>query len=494
MQFYIIKIDNIKIDNKLIEEDDSVKRLSGVRVPHSKNTADMPPEMLPTPALVTIPMSMHSGTPAVVTVGPGDEVKVGQVIGEASGRVSAMVHASVSGKVKKITEVLMPSGRKTQAVVIESDGLQEPSPELCPHPVESMEEFISVVKDSGAVGLGGAVYPTYAKFAIDNPNDVEVFIVNGAECEPYLTGDNRTMIDDADLVVDGAELLLRFFPRCRVVIGIEDNKQQAIKTMTEKCANNNSIEVRELPARYPQGSKNVILYSLTGKVVAEGARLTSVGALIINCTTLSTIARYIKTGMPLVSKYITVDGTAVKTPKNVIVPIGTSIGEVLAYCGFEEAAVRKILIGGPMMGISVHDIGESIVKGSGAVLAFKEADALTKKETACIRCGRCVEACPLNLMPLEFETAYKLKKPEILEKLGVNVCMECGCCAYICPAARPLVQTFKLAKTMLREYQNAKKNENAKQDESIKTPQNDAQSSISKVKDEENTAKRGGKA
>ncbi len=433
-----------------------MRKLSGVRVPHNKHTAHMKPCPLPIPGTVTIPMSMHIGAPAKVVVEPGDEVKVGQLIGEASGFVSAPVHSSVSGKVKAITDVTMVSGDKSPAVVIESDGLQTPFEGLTSRDINSLDDFLGAVRDSGAVGLGGAGFPTAVKLTVKDASAVETIIINGAECEPFITSDTRTMVDSPELIVEGAKLLRKFFPNAKVEIGIEDNKPEPIKVLKEKCKGTDGVSVHTLPAIYPQGGEKVIIYHITGKVVPEGGLPVDVGVICMNCTTLECIMKFIKTGMPLVSKCVTVDGSAISNPQNVIAPIGAPISELLDFCGVGED-VGKILMGGPMMGIAVYDRQAPVLKNNNAVLAFKEKDSKLPEPTACIRCGRCVRACPMHLMPLEIETAYMLKNAERLEQLKVNLCMECGCCAYSCPATRPLVQDMKLSKNLLRGYQDAQK-------------------------------------
>jgi electron transport complex protein RnfC len=232
--------------------------------------------------------------------------------------------------------------------------------------------------------------------------------------------------------------------------------------MRDLTAADGLIELRTLPALYPQGGEKVLIYNITGRTVPEGKLPLDVGVIVLNCTTVAVIARYIKTGMPLVSKCVTVDGSAVKEPKNVIAPIGTPVKALFDYCGGFKEEPKKVLYGGPMMGIAIHDLSLPVLKSTNAVLAFNEKDAKLPEETACIRCGRCVAHCPLKLMPYSIETAYKLKKPELLEKYKVNLCMECGCCAYTCPAKRRLVQVMKLSKAMLRDYQTAKKAEEEK--------------------------------
>jgi electron transport complex protein RnfC len=439
-----------------------VRKLSGVHAPHFKNTADRVPEKIPVPAEVTLPMSMHIGAPSKPVVKPGSDVKVGQLVAEASGFVSSPVYASVSGKVKSVDSFEGANGARATAIVIASDGLQTPYDGLTPPVVTNLDEFIAAVRDSGAVGLGGAGFPTAAKLKVNDPSKIDYIIINGAECEPYITSDTRTLLDDAELVYEGALLLKKYIGVKNLVVAIEDNKPEPIGKMKALCAKENAVEVITLPALYPQGGEKVLIYNITGRAVPEGKLPLDVGVIVLNCTTVATIARYIKTGLPLVSKCVTVDGSAVKEPKNVIAPIGTPIEALFDFCGGFKEEPKKILYGGPMMGIAVYDTSLPVLKSTNAVLAFNEKDAKLPEETACIRCGRCVARCPLKLMPFSIETAYKLNKPELLEKYKVNICMECGCCAYTCPAKRRLVQVMKLSKAMLRDYQTAKKAEEDK--------------------------------
>ncbi len=439
------------------------KRLHGVHVPHRKNTAGEKPLRLPTPAVVTIPMSMHIGAPAKPVVNVGDEVKVGQLIAEAGGFVSSPIYSGVSGKVKKIEDILMSGGQFVPAIVIETDGQQTLFEGLAAPSVTNLQEFIDAVRSSGVVGLGGAGFPSAVKLSVKDLSSIEAVIINGAECEPYITSDTRTMIDDADLVWEGIELLQKYMQVKRVIIGIEDNKPQCISGFEKRCKSTEGVEVKSLPALYPQGGEKVLIYNTIGRAVPEGKLPLDVGAIVINCTTLAAIARYVKTGFPLVEKCVTVDGSAVKNPKNVIAPIGTPIKDLFEFCGGFKSEPKKVLYGGPMMGIAVPDLDAPVLKSTNAVLAFNEKDSALPKETSCIKCGRCIAHCPLNLSPVEFETAFRNKKPEDLEALKINLCMECGCCAYVCPANRPLIQVNKLSKVMLRNYQAEQKALEAKQ-------------------------------
>lgn len=432
-------------------------KLHGVHAPHRKNTAGDKPHEMPTPAAVTIPMSMHIGAPAKPIVKVGDEVKVGQMIAEAGGFVSAPIHSSVSGKVKKIDDILVAGGQFMPAVTIESDGEQTPFSELAPPVVTNYDEFIEAVRLSGIVGLGGAGFPTFIKLKVNDLSRIEAIIINGAECEPYITSDTRTMLDETDSLWEGIELLQKFLQAKRVIIAVEDNKPECIELLGKKCASAKGVEVKALPALYPQGGEKVMIFNTIGRIVPEGKLPIDVGAVVINCTTLAAIAKFIKTGMPLVQKCVTVDGSAVSEPKNVLVPIGTPMKDVFDFCGGFKKEPKKVLYGGPMMGIAVPDLDVPVLKNTNAIIALSEEDAVLPEPTACIKCGRCISHCPLRLMPADIESAYNAEDCELLAKLKVNLCMECGCCAYICPARRPLVQVNKLAKTALRSYEAQQK-------------------------------------
>ena len=429
----------------------SIRLLPGVHAPHRKNTADCAPKRMPVPAVVTVPMSMNIGAPAKPVVKPGDEVKVGQLIAEAGGFVSSPIYSSVSGKVKKLDEVLMSSGQNCQTIVIESDGEQTVAETVVPPQVDSMESFIAAVRNSGVVGLGGAGFPTAVKLNV-TPGKVDFICINGAECEPYITADTRTMLDDAGLLVEGIQLLQKYLQPGKVLIGIENNKPQCISKLKELSKGLQNVEVASLPALYPQGGEKVLIYNLTGRVVAEGKLPIDAGCVVINPSTLVAIARYIKTGMPLVEKYVTVDGSAIANPMNVIAPIGASVQDVVDFTGGLKCEAKKIIFGGLMMGISMSGMQEVVMKNTNAILCLNEKDATPPETTPCIKCGRCVNHCPLKLMPANIETAFNMNKPEELKALKVNLCMECGCCSFICPAKRPLVQTNKLAKAMLNKY------------------------------------------
>ena len=427
------------------------KRLNGVHVPHAKNTSDSVPTRMPAPDKVMISMAQHIGAPCTPTVKIGDLVKVGQVIGEGAGFVSAPVHASVSGKVTGLDDLLMPNGSFAKAVTITADHEQAVDESVVPPVVESFEQFTAAVRKSGLVGLGGAGFPTSVKLSPKDLSLVDTVIVNGAECEPYITSDNRTLLDSGEDVMEGIRLVKKYLNIGKVIIGIEDNKPQAIENMKKLSGGLEGVEVMSLPAAYPQGAEKVLIYHTAGRVVPEGKLPMDVGVIVINCTTIAFIAKYLRTGMPLVEKCVTVDGSAVRNPQNVIAPIGTPVGAIFEYCSGYKTEPKKNLLGGPMMGIAVPNDSFPLLKNNNAVLAFDAKDAAEKVETPCIRCGRCASVCPFFLQPAAIEKAYKTENVATLEALKVNLCMECGCCAFACPAKRELVLTNKLAKKMLRE-------------------------------------------
>ena len=431
--------------------------IHGVHVPNRKNTAELAALRLPIPETVEIPMSMHIGAPAIPVVKPGENVRVGQLIGKAGGFVSAPVYASVSGTVKKIGQQVGSGGRLMQTVVIAADGKQEPDPTLQPPKLETMQDFLDAVRASGMVGLGGAGFPTHIKLNFDESKyKVDTLVINAAECEPYITSDYREMMENADDVMCGIKLVRDMLGLKKVVIGIEDNKPQAIKLMREKSADDESIEVKVLKSCYPQGAEKVIIFNATGRVVGEGQLPSDQGVIVMNVTTAGFIGEYSKTGMPLISKRITVDGDVVSTPCNVKVPIGTSAEDILKFGDCDKEKVRKALFGGPMMGMCLYELDTPVTKTTNAILAFGEKADKKKgiedrcTQTNCIKCGRCISACPLNLMPTELEKAYDRRDKEALMKLKVGLCMNCGSCSYVCPAKRDLAEKNQLAKAFIR--------------------------------------------
>lgn len=444
----------------------------GAKVPHRKNTAATETVVMPAPKEVIIPMSQHIGAPCNVIVRPGDHVDVGQSIGESDSFVTAPIHASVSGTVKKIIDLKMPNGSVVKAVVIESDGLMTKSPYAVPPAAETKEQLLLAIKRSGLVGLGGAGFPAHVKLNIPKDKKIDTLIINGAECEPYLTSDHREIIENSWDILSGIKIIKDLLDVHRVIIGIESNKPDAIKILSQIADNeaadpNDEIRVLTLKASYPQGAEKVLIRACTGRKVPAGKLPADVGCVVMNVTSVAFIAKYLKTGVPLVSKRITVDGSAIKEPKNVIVPLGTPIKDVIEFCGGYKCEPKKILMGGPMMGIALTDDSMPVLKQNNAILAFDEKDAKLAEESDCIRCGKCLRSCPMSLMPEAIAGCVKLKDVKGLEKLNVMTCMECGSCAFNCPAHKHLVQTIREGKAMVR-AENAKKAEEQKKAEAQK--------------------------
>ena len=411
---------------------------------------------MPSPEVVTIITSQHIGAPATPIVKAGDEVFVGTKIGEAAGSVSSPIHSSVSGKVKKLEPHLSSNGRSCMAIVIESDGNMTPDPAIAPPVAETIDEFIEAVRESGLVGLGGAGFPTAVKLEAAKKGLIKKIVINGAECEPYITSDTVTMMDKADKVKSGVELLKKFISADEVVFGIESNKPQCIAKLTEVFADDDTVRIVALPSTYPQGAEKILIHNTVGRIVPEGGLPSDVGCLVMNVTSVAFLAEYFETGMPLVEKCVTVDGSAIKNPMNVIVPIGASIKDLVEFTGGYCSEPGKILYGGPMMGVAVYTDEYPIVKNNNAITAFNKKDARLPKQRSCIHCGRCVSACPMGLNPTLYARAMKCEdKNERVARLNeakINLCMECGCCSFVCPSVRPLVETNRLAKAELRAH------------------------------------------
>ena len=431
--------------------------LRGVHLPHKKGTSKLTPVVMPSPKTVLIPLSMHIGAPATPIVKVGDTVKIGQPIAEASGYVSSKIHSSISGKIKSIDSTVLSNGKQIPSILIENDGLDEIFEEIAPPDVNSFEDFIAAIQESGIVGLGGAGFPTAVKLNVRAVDDI---VINGAECEPYITSDTRTMLDRTDDISFGIELLNKWLSPKRIIFGIEKNKPECIEAISAVCADHERAFVKPLKSLYPQGGEKVLIYHATGRIVPEGKLPIDASVIVINCTTLAEIAKYIKTGMPLVKKCITVDGGAIAEPKNVIAPIGTRINELAEFCGGLRSPAKKILLGGPMMGRAVESAEMPVMKNTNAVLFLDEKEAHLPKETACIKCGSCANTCPLGLDPKAFVQALRAQDDEALVTLKANICMECGCCSYVCPAKRQLVHTNKIAKTKAIKILNERRKEN----------------------------------
>ena len=428
----------------------------GAAVPHHKNTWELPTATMPPPERVILPMQQHLGAPCVPTVKKGDTVFVGTVVGDSDAYVSAPVHASVSGTVEELTTVMLTGGQMTQAVVIRSDGKMEKDPAIYPPAaITTKEELAAAARSAGLVGLGGAGFPAHVKLNVPEGKQIDTLIVNVAECEPYVTSDHREALENGKNVLEGIYKVKEILEVQRVLIAVEDNKPDVIQRLSEIAGDPqrdplDQVRVLPLKSRYPQGAEKVLVQACTGRKVPEGKLPADVGCLVMNIGSISFLASYMRTGMPLTLKRVTLDGSAIAHPQNVIVPVGTPIKDVVAFCGGYKAEPKKLIMGGPMMGVAITSDELPILKQNNAILALAEGDALLRQPTACIRCGRCVAACPMCLMPTKLEQAVERQDVEALQSLNVMTCMECGCCAFSCPAGRRLVQAIRLGKTYVK--------------------------------------------
>ena len=425
----------------------------GVHVPHRKNTADKQSVVMPVPKSVTITMSQHIGAPCTPTVKVGDTVSVGQVIGDSTAFVSAPIHSSISGIVKKIDKVTVADGSKVDAITIESDGEMRMCETLSPPVINNLSDLLKATRESGLVGLGGAGFPAHVKLNIPQDKNVDTLIINVAECEPYITADHREVLENSWAVMSGVYALKDILGLKRIIIGVENNKPDAIKELkaiadseTDKY---DEVRVLALKASYPYGAEKILIKACTNREVPVGGLPSDAGCIVMNVASIAFLAEYLKTGVPLIKKRITVDGDAIKNPMNVIVPVGTSVKDIIEFCGGYKCEPKKIIMGGPMMGAAVSDDSLFIAKQNNAILAFSEKEAILQEPTACIRCGRCVSACPMKLMPTSICASVDSKDIDAMKENNILNCMECGCCSYACPAKRHLVHKIRLGKQII---------------------------------------------
>lgn len=425
----------------------------GVHVPHRKNTASMQSVVMPEPDSVTILMSQHIGAPCKPTVKVGDTVTVGQVIGDSDAYVSAPIHSSVSGVVKKIDKVAVADGSKVDAITIESDKQMRMCETLAPPVINNLSDLLQAVRQSGLVGLGGAGFPAHVKLNIPPDKEVDTLIINVAECEPYITADHREVLENSWSIMSGIYALKDILNLKRVIIGVENNKPDAIKELRAIADNEvdkyDEVRVIALKASYPYGAEKVLIKACTNREVPMGGLPSDAGCIVMNVASVSFLAEYLKTGVPLVKKRITVDGDAIKNPMNVIVPVGTQVKDIIDFCGGYKEEPKKIIMGGPMMGSAVSDDTLFIAKQNNAILAFTEKEAKLQEPSACIRCGRCVDACPMKLMPPAICKAVNAKDTKAMLEANILNCMECGCCAFACPANRHIVHNIRLGKQII---------------------------------------------
>lgn len=430
---------------------------------HKRPAADVPLRVMPLPKKLCVPLLQHVGAPARPVVSVGERVLRGQLIAEAQGRVSAPVHAPSSGVVAAIGEVTAPhpSGLPFSAITIELDGLDEPaSTQGVDDPLSlDPDEVSRRIAEAGIVGLGGATFPSAPKALLGRQHKVHTLVINGGECEPYLSSDDRIMRDRAAEVVGGIRILMHATGAKLAKVGIENNKPEATQAMREAAAAHPEIEICTVPARYPMGSDRQLVQVLTGREVPSGARTASIGVLVNNVSTCAAIYRALRLGEPLSHRIVTINGGAVKSPGNVLAPIGVLVEDLLTFVGLKEIPARLVM-GGPMMGIALPHAKVPTVKGCGGILALSEGEIEARPPSACIRCGSCVKACPMGLQPLEMVARIHVGDYEGADALALDDCLACGCCAYVCPSRVPLVQSFAHAKGEIwKRAQQKKRNE-----------------------------------
>ena len=421
----------------------------GAGVPHEKRTSNLETVVMPLPSKIVVSMSQHIGAPAAPAVAKGDQVYVGTVIGKAGGFVSADIHSGVSGKVDGITTITAPNGATQTCVVIIPDGEQKVDPAVKAPEVTDLKSFQDAVRASGLVGLGGAGFPAAVKLAPKNMDEIDTLVINAAECEPYITSDNRCMLEDTHFIMSGIKAVMKYLEIPKCIIGIEGNKPEAIAKMKD-AIDVPGIEVKTLPCRYPQGAEKVLIENCTGREVPFPGLPSDVGVIVMNVTSVAFVGKYLETGMPLVTKRLTVDGDIIKEPKNVEVIIGTPVQELMDFCGGFTEEPGKVLYGGPMMGNCIADLSQPVLKNNNAILAFSKKFAAVPKPTNCIHCGRCTNACPLGLSAKEIVQAYNTGDVDLLIELNADLCMSCGTCSFVCPAKRPLAPSIALAKIMMK--------------------------------------------
>lgn len=422
----------------------------GIHPPHGKHfTENKPIEYLLPKGDLVYPMVQHIGAPCEPIVKKGDKVLVGQKIGEAKAFVSSPIHSTVSGTVKNVIPMLHPNGNKVLSVIVENDGLYEEHESIGSkgdYNDFSREEIIGMIKEAGIVGMGGAGFPTFIKLSPPPEKTINTIIINGAECEPYLTSDYRVMLEETNRVITGLKIILQLFPNAKGYIAVEDNKMKAVETLKEEIKNIENIEIKVLKTKYPQGAEKQLIYAITGREVPSGGLPADVGCIVQNIDTTVAIHRAIVRGRPLMRRIVTVTGGAIKEPKNFKVKIGTSYRELVEAAGGFISEPVKIISGGPMMGMALSTLDVPIYKGSSAILCLTKEEAKLPEEYNCIRCGKCVSACPMNLVPLQLNQYSIHHEIDRFEKSHGLDCIECGSCSFVCPAKRHLVQSIRTAK------------------------------------------------
>ncbi len=413
---------------------------------------DKETQVFPEPDVLVIPMSQHIGAPCKPLVKKGDLVTVGQKIGDNQG-LCVPVHASVSGKVKSVGAMAHTNGSTVMSVVIENDHLGTLCEDVKPRTQEevdalSNEELINIIREGGIVGMGGATFPTHVKLS-GGIGKVDTVIVNAGECEPFITSDDRLCREEPAKVISGLKIVMKIFGLKEGHIGIEDNKPEAVKALNACLSKEDGITVDVLPAKYPQGAEKQLIYAVTGREVPSGGLPAAVGCAVFNAATVKAIHDVVYDGMPLIKRIVTVSGDILMEPKNLLVPIGTSFNDLIDACGHSENPY-KVLSGGPMMGAAQYDLSVPTIKGVNAITVLGKKNEYAVEQSQCLRCGKCIDACPMKLMPVLMYKACQSGEVQEMKDTNIMDCIECGSCAYTCPASVPLVLSFRVAKQLIR--------------------------------------------
>ena len=406
---------------------------------------------------LVFPLSQHIGAPAVPVVEKGERVLAGQKLAEAAGFVSAPVYCTVSGTVKAIEPRRVVTGDNVMSIVVENDCLYEEVGYPAVKPLEelSREEIIGLVKEAGVVGMGGAGFPTHVKLSPREPEKIEYVIANCAECEPYLTSDYRRMMEEPDKLVDGLKVILKLFPNAKGVLAVEDNKPDCIRLLQERTEGEERIQVKKLKTKYPQGSERQLIFAVTGRAINSSMLPADAGCIVDNVDTIVAVNRAVREGKPLMHRIVTVTGDAIADPRNFLVRIGTNYHELIEEAGGFAKEPVKIISGGPMMGFGIFDLDVPTTKTASALLCLSHDEV--EEPSACINCGRCVEACPSRLVPTLLTTYAEHYDMEAFEKRDGMECCECGCCSFVCPAKRQLTQSIKSMRKMILAERKKKK-------------------------------------